>query len=272
MNTSSKHRIAMALALLALPVLTGARGNGCNDPVVIGGDGGSGAGSGGGDDSPACPGFERLATPEELALTPMDDPGAEVLAREATQSFIAPLDVYERVKRDLAAIHAMEPDLANISGAHRSLVELGISWTEAGKAAIDAGTYHAWDCLNEYYGATSFTNFDRTPVTFLQFAGNFDMEMLAREYAKLPEVESTDAAGLSGDGSTACLSIDGEEYRYILDLASGEDCIAGCSDHLYFGFSTTPDGTVTPLGSHASSDSAVPAWFTELEDCRSRLH
>ncbi|XXX72571.1 hypothetical protein WMF30_33470 [Sorangium sp. So ce134] len=259
MQISSKHRIAMALALLALPVLTGAKGNGCNDPVVIGGDG------------PACPELERLATPEELALTPMDDRGAEVLAREATKSFIAPLDVYERVKRDLAAIHAMEPDTAGISGAHRSLVELGINWTEAGKAAIDAGTYRAWDCLNEYYGATLIRNFDQVPVTVLRFDGNFDLEMLAREYAKLPEVESTDVAAPSGGSSDACLSIDGEEYRYVLDLASGDDCIAGCSDHVYFGFSTTPDGTVTPLGTHASSDPAVPAWFTELEDCLSRL-
>lgn len=270
MQISSKHRIVMALALLALPVLTGANGNGCNDPVVIGGDGGSG----GGDDSPACPEFERLATPEELARTPMDDRGAELLAWEATKSFIAPLDVYERVKRDFAAIHATEPDLAHISGAHRSWVELGLTWTEAGKAAIDAGTYHAWDCLNEYYGATSFRSFDLVAVTFINFAGNFDMEMLAREYARLPDVESTDVSGLSGGSSDACLSIDGEEYRYILDLASGDDCIAGCPDHEYFGFSTTPDGTVTPLGRHVNSDPAVPAWFTwftEREDCRGKL-
>ncbi|WP_437730554.1 hypothetical protein [Sorangium sp. So ce1335] len=258
----------MALALIALPVLTGAKGDGCNDPVVIGGDGGGG--SGGGDDSPACPELERLATPEELALTPMDDLGAEVLAREATRSFIAPLDVYERVKRDLAAIHAMEPDVAGISGAHRSQVELGINWTRAGDAAIDAGTYHAWDCLNAYYGVASVRNFD-LPVTILRFDGNFDVEMLAREYAKLPEVASTEVAGLSGDGSDACLSIDGEEYRYVLDLASGDDCIAGCSDHVYFGFSTTPDGTVTPIGRYVKGESEAPAWFTEIEDCSSRL-
>ncbi|WP_437785580.1 hypothetical protein [Sorangium sp. So ce1097] len=277
MRLSSTYRIVTAFTLLALPVLTGAKGNGCNVPVSIGGDGGGdgggddggSGGSGGGDDA-ACPGFEPLATPEELALTPMEYPGAELLAREATNSFIAPLDVYERVKRDLAAIHALEPDVAGISGSRSTAGSVEIRWTEAGKAAVDAGTYPAWDCLNSYYGATAVRHFDVPPVSYVRFDANFDDEKLAMEYAKLPDVEFARTEGLGGDGSDACLSIDGEEYSYILDLASG-DCQAGCTDHVYYGFTTTPDGAVTPLGRHANSDPAEPGWFTELEECRRRL-
>ncbi|KYG07863.1 hypothetical protein BE21_26865 [Sorangium cellulosum] len=56
----------MAFTLLALPMVTGAKGNGCNEPVVIGGDdsgsaggvpaggaGGSGSNEGGGGSFPA---------------------------------------------------------------------------------------------------------------------------------------------------------------------------------------------------------------------------
>ncbi|WP_437938443.1 hypothetical protein [Sorangium sp. So ce341] len=44
MTRFSKYSIIMALTLLALPMLTGAKGNGCNDPVLIGGDDGGSAG------------------------------------------------------------------------------------------------------------------------------------------------------------------------------------------------------------------------------------
>lgn len=71
---------------------------------------------------------------------------------------------------------------------------------------------------------------------------------------------------LVGDGSDTCVTIDGSTDRYIFDAASG-DCIAGCIDPAYSGFSTTPDGAITALGTFRRGAGPEPAWYPSLSVC-----
>ena len=59
---------------------------------------------------------------------------------------------------------------------------------------------------------------------------------------------------------------------YIFDRGSG-DCLAGCSEHVYYGFRVDPSG-VTDLGSWDSQDAGTrtpPNWVTDRPECKKHL-
>jgi hypothetical protein len=255
---------SMMLGLSAIPLMA------CNGTSVIGGGDTESSGAAGGGDAPYCPATSPLATPEELATTPRADAEAEVLAFQAAGTLVAPDDVYDRVLQDLGRIRADHPEVTGITG-HATFTpdQMLVGFDDAGHAALEAHTYTDWDCLNVLYGGMLTDVFWLIPAAALHFNGRFNSPLLIKEYEKVPHVKSAEAS-VVGDSSSVCASIDGATYSYIFDSASG-DCPAGCTDHTYFGFSTTPDGSITSLGTFTKGHGAPPAWFSSREACTKQL-
>lgn len=217
----------------------------------------------------ACP--PALASASELASTPRADVNLELVALKLNPGkIVADEATYRRVVRDVGAIRGKDPDVATISffpyrdGRSISLV-LPVDTAEQ----MQAGTYHAWDCLNDAYGAVLPFELIRIGNADNVFAsgklkGIYATDLLAAEYARLPGITSTDSIALGGDGPTICVTSGPSTWHYVFDAASG-DCPAGCIDHAYRHFTTDADGAVTALETWSTqSGTPRPAWVTQL--------
>jgi hypothetical protein len=95
----------------------------------------------------------------------------------------------------------------------------------------------------------------------LELGGVFNLPLVAGLYKLLPEVTDAEPSASVGDGSTLCVSREGEHYEYGVDRAGG-DCPSGCTEHEVHGFSSDTVGQVTALGEWSSvSGEPAPAWF-----------
>jgi len=221
----------------------------------------------GASDASACTDYRGLASAEALARSPYSDAEAEVLALEASGAFVAAPDVYARIRDDLDAIRRAHGEVAGIAArASWNPNELLVSFDAEGKTMVDAGTYADWTCLNLLYDLTS-----TRPLTFgssfvLEFAHRMNSPLLAAEYARLPHVTGAGSNSLIGDGDDVCAAIDGSTYTYVFDAGSG-DCLSGCIDHTYWGFTTSPSGAITSLGTWSRGEGEAPAWFVANGAC-----
>lgn len=218
---------------------------------------------------PGCP--PGLASGDELASTPRTDVNLELLALKLSPGkLVAPQAAYDRVVRDVGAMRTMQPELAKIgffSFRDGRSIDLVVA-VETGRQ-MEMGTYHAWDCLNQTYGAVLPAEYHgigqgEDAFVFFKLRGIYATELLETEYARLPGVTNAGSIALGGDGPTICASADGTTWHYVFDDASG-DCPAGCIDHAYRHFATDPAGTVTELGTWTTKDGTPrPAWVTQL--------
>lgn len=217
---------------------------------------------------PDCSDYVGQATPEQTAMTPRDDAEAELLAIEASGEIVAPQPLYDRVGPELAAIRADEPTLVGIV-ARPSWPPSSVDVTldEEGRAAYDAGTFDAWDCPNELYHATAIEDGFLGSLV-VRFAGLYDVQQVLVDYQAVEHVVSAEPELVGGDdGPDVCLSIAGDLHTYIFDDAGG-DCPAGCTEHLYTGFTVALDGTITALGSFDPAlPMPAPTWFEDAGAC-----
>ncbi len=186
----------------------------------------------------------RGAPPPDLGATPRADQNLELLALSVSGTVIARQEIYDRVVRDVTAIRASHPEVQGIEYLSRdsgNSLLLGID--AATRSAIEGHTYHDWDGLNARWRLADSHFLSATlQILFLQFSGIYDMAEVAREYAALRGVISSEPDGRT-DGSTICLTLDGDWYRYVFDRAGG-DCLSGCITHHEFGFSTDSLGAI----------------------------
>jgi len=166
-----------------------------------------------------CPGSRWLASPAQVAATPRPDELAELLALEAGTGLTAGQNVYERISADLGAILAMDaslPDAYSIGDADpQGLILLVEAET---RAAIEAGTYEAWDCLNAYYGMSDFHVSAYTSGVSLRFEGRYDTGLLVPEYGGLPGVFHVEQESyvIGGSGpSSIRLEIEAGAHHYL---------------------------------------------------------
>jgi len=218
--------------------------------------------------SPECSDYMGRATPEETAMTPLESPEAELLAIEASGGIVAPPALHDRIVAELAAIRADEPSLVDIEASPSwppsSIV---VSLDEEGAAAYDAGTYHGWDCPNALYDVTETDDSGLFGSIIVQFDGLYDVRQVIEDYIVLEHVVDAEPDVIGGDSSDVCLSIDGDVHTYIFDDARG-DCPAGCTEHLFSGFTVDLDGTITALGSFDPADPVpAPAWYEDADSC-----
>jgi hypothetical protein len=249
---------------------TGGSGQGGSAGSNAGGGASGAAGSGGSGDSGAggagpCDDLDALATPAETALTPRADAVVERLALRATDRIVAPRDVYERVERDLAAIRQGHAAVAAIMPFPRADASgISMEFDDDTLDDVVAGTYTAWDCLNELYGFTGTTPPTAGGTVRVTFAGRFDPSLLAGEYANLEGVAAAWESVTLGDGDDISLDVEGDTYHWVFSTGSG-DCPAGCINHDYWGFTTNVRGGVSYHGTSVDG-SLDQAWLDQHLD------
>lgn len=204
-------------------------------------------------------------TPAQIAASPREDEDAEQIALLLGGDLTAPQHLYERVRDDLAALRSAHPDeLATVpvSARHdaRSLL-LQVSPEVA--AAISAGTYHEWDCLNGWYRADS-AGLLTSNLAQVRFDGLLDTERIAAEYARLPGIEGAfvDSFIRSHPWSPyLCALGRGEQIHYFADTN-----LEGGPTVLHF--TSRPDEAPQPAGSYGFGPSEPkPPWFPLFEQC-----
>ncbi len=212
-----------------------------------------------------------LGSAAEIALTPRSDENLELLALQLDEgALVATQATYDWVVDDVAAIRALDPDLAGIGyfPPHDGKT-LALTPTEVAFQSIEAGQYSAWDCLNDFYGLESIVP---SPLTItrsfvvLTLEGIYDLPQLAELYGQLPGIERAEANGFGGDGPKICAQRIARGIEYVVDNAGG-DCPAGCTTHDAHHFESAAPGEIEALDTWNSEDTAeAPEWFTRV--CR----
>ena len=243
-----------------------ASGGGGNGAAGEAGASGSASTDNGAAGSKSCaPG---LASEAEIAATPRADSNLELLALQLSSGHLtADPAIYTRVTRDVTAIRLANPSLADIdywaNTDGRSIYLAGIDPTTFGE--MQAGTYHAWDCLNQTYVKTKLQLGDGTfNDATLTLKGIYALQQLATEYSKLPGIKGASEAFGGGDGPTICVTPSADVWHYVFDRAGG-DCPAGCTSHEYHHFSTTLAGDVTSLGDLTPAEAGL---YASRKACR----
>jgi len=252
--------------VFAVPVMAKGGCDGC-DPGTDPGDTSVDTGTDTGIDVDPCDAYAAQATEAEIAATPRARPELEQLAIVLSPSFTADPAIYGRLVSDLDAIGDLRSDLAGVTWRPASRGDqLLVGLDTAALAAVDAGTYDAWDCANDAYENEAIT--PGGTYALLTFDGIYDIEALAEEYAEFPGVTYAEPNGIMGDGSTVCVVRESTTWHWRVDVGSG-DCPAGCIHHAYTYFVTGADGSITEGGDWASDMPPItkPEWMDRFEDC-----
>lgn len=224
-----------------------------------------------------CSDFEGTISADLVAATPRDgDVHIEGLALCMSDWGVAWPEMYDRVSVDVPAVRAAWPDLAAVEFRFQSdPYEFEFHADNATWDEIIAGTYHAWDCSNVFYGLQSLDiqHPDQPDMRYgyLAFKGIYDMNYIIPNYRGLPGILEVDVDGGIYDGSNIWGLVDEDgTYQYLFDL--GEDgCIDGCLSHTYTWISSPSPGVVTREASWVEDtgnrDEEPPDWVTAYDRC-----
>ncbi|MBN1606746.1 MAG: hypothetical protein JW940_08935 [Polyangiaceae bacterium] len=243
---------------------------GCRQQPGTGGSGGGSGSAGAGND---C----ALATAEELAATPREDPNLEQLAASHSDGIVADQAVYDRVVRDITMIREEAEDISGIDYWPPNDGKTLLLMVDAATfEAMQADSYADWDCLLDSYPVDDIQYEEHTHdryVVQIVLRGIYRLDPIAAQFAELSGVSSALPDFFIGDGPTLCLTPSDSVWHYVFDQASG-DCLAGCIAHSYTYFTVSSDGaTIERVGSWGtgSASSPAPDWVAEyasMEACR----
>lgn len=209
----------------------------------------------------ACP--SEPVSADAVAATPRSDPELELLAILLGTSLVADGATYERVVRDVGAIRAKNPAVAGLHVPRPYEQRVRIVAEPATAKAMQAKSYHAWDCQNAFWGATA--NDGTSGSTELTFKGLYAIDGLACLYLSLPGVLQVQSVGpLFGDGPALFAWSEADTLHYAFDLAGG-DCPSGCTTHHVWHYATTVGGAITlveEIDDSTGGAPVLPAWWS----------
>ncbi|AKU99828.1 hypothetical protein AKJ09_06492 [Labilithrix luteola] len=213
-------------------------------------------------------------TDEELALTPRADEEAEALALLVDGTFTATSASYERIRRDLAAIRAHEPELSSVRG-QKFVPVVSLTVDDASTIeAMESGAYHAWDCLHARYGwdKPTFSHYSQGWQSASGWLnGRYAPKMMRALYEQLPSIRRANSGAGGLDGPRVCATREADDvFHYVFDDASG-DCPSGCMHHHEYYFVSTTDGRITRKGEFETGPDAIhPDWVLAygMANCR----
>ncbi len=222
-----------------------------------------------------CPSPPTVGDPAEIASTPRSDKNLELLALSLDPGRLtASQTAYDRIVRDVATIRAQNPSLASVT-YHAYPTDGTAFWlelTSIGSQSAAAGQYHAWDCLNSFYGskAVQLHTSASPPSAQVTLKGLYNIDLLLPAYRNLPEVKSANRIyGLKipeAHDSTICVKDRGTAYEYVFDKERTSPCEPGYSScyDLFF-FAVDPSGNVTGAQSwqEGADSGAPPSWYAE---------
>lgn len=216
---------------------------------------------GAGVDSGPCPGFALVGTREEIASTPRANPEAELQAIHLDGTFVASQATYDRIVADMGASPSI--DSMPIERYNEANMD-GFAFVVYAKNAdtladMESGAYTAWNCLNNYYGPTTFVItppliIDPSHMIELHVKGIYNLPLLAGLYQSLPGVAGVNPylGGPPWDGPSMCTTRNGDAYQYLVRDAYG-DCLSGCFGLDYYCFESTTAGNPIPLNPDGGS-------------------
>jgi hypothetical protein len=203
-------------------------------------------------------------TPGEIAATPRADAGAELLALVLGGRLTADPALYERTRADLAAIRELEPEVADIDFV--SAIEphtLIVGLTDEAASAARQGNYHAWDCLNAWYGA-SVRVLSANPIAFIDLSGLFHPDLLIPDYRTLPGIEGVGAdiryRLMRSPLINLCATVRGKEYDYFFQKEA----------KIWYFVSSGPSASPTlvdVLNAAPPPPGSEPDWFPRYQHC-----
>lgn len=196
----------------------------------------------------------------DYGASPRDNPEAEQLALEHFDSLLADDAVYERILRDLAAIRALEPNVATVIHDPAWLADEMIVKVTSGVATC------GFDAMNAFYQVTDIEFLFKSgggTWYVLHFPGRMRIPLLGTFYAALPEVQFADPNFLIGtDDDIDIFTGGGGTWTYSIDDGF-HDCFDGCDCHVFWSFSVDADGDATLLSMQCSGAS----WCTFPDFC-----
>lgn len=217
---------------------------------------------------PGCP--APIGAPADIASTPRADPELEALALTLDSSRITATQAnYDRVARDIAAIRAQDPAFANTSSG-RWERQLNLTLSASGGQELTNGQYHAWDCLNSFYGATTPVQamLDAETATYempVVFNGVFNFGILKSLYGSLPDVVSAVGAFETGVGipedkpARMCVLNGSPTWQYVIDTGdSSGGLIPEPTPQIVGVFTVSSDGVVTTVSRWNANESKAP--------------
>lgn len=204
----------------------------------------------------------------DFSVTPMEDGEAEMAALHLSGELIAPISLYNRVKKEFGLIRTTWSDSISLVNMkfetfwEPSTLYFGI--TRDAYDSISRSNYHHWDSLNEYYRVKNidlhFAYYGSSMK--LTFEGRLNSLLLGPAYSGLPGIRYLYTTARGGDRSEVWLHKEGEVIKYFFRHGSG-DCEAGCivSDIYYF---TILNDTALFHGSYtyySGEFDNIPTWF-----------
>jgi hypothetical protein len=208
------------------------------------------------DEAAASPSYcnSMPGTRAELIRTPRADANLELLALALSDGVTAEQVIYERLLRDVTAIRKLKAPLKRVAYRHqhdgRTLV---LRFSETASTMLSQRKYQFWDCVNQHYGFESAQGV--SPGLFkVQLKGIYDLEKVARVYARVPGVVSVKPAELESadDGATILVNREEDVWHYIFRTTRAE---------AFYYFITRADQSVKYGGVWAGRVSGSPAWL-----------
>lgn len=203
----------------------------------------------------------------DIQASPRPDASAEHLALLLGAGVAAEQALYQRLSTELAAIRAAEPALADARfnniwwNPHNLLVGL----TPEAHAAVKAGTYHEWDCLNSWFGGTVEQVFDIITWAVLRFTPLLHPYRMGADYAALPAVTHVEAnhygypPGLPSPTPGLCAIADGAAFDYFFE------------SNPWRYFRVASPGATPVLVDQWNGLTPAPSWKERLDECYARL-
>jgi hypothetical protein len=199
----------------------------------------------------------------ELAASPRVDPNLEEMALLMGSGLTASQPVYDRLVTDVAALRALQPSYVLFGFTpYFNPRLLFVKFDANTSAAVANGTYHAWDCLNRWYGVNQVEAGD--PLTIVHFSKVLDQRRLLADYRALPGVTDVilDAEGpnpgtpnpINTRNSFCARLVGGTAYYFVRYLGS------------FFYYTTEPGGPPVYLGTDLHT-SPAPSWLPDAQSC-----
>ncbi len=215
---------------------------------------------------PAC----GQGTRADVEASPRADAEAEALALLLGDGPVATTALYERLRADLAAIRGFDPAAGpavfhNIWWDPQSLL---LELTPSAFAAVGAGTYEEWDCLNAWYRGSLAHVYSYIPWVLLEFEGLVHPLRVAADYAALAGVVRGEANVLSWPAgepapTTGLCAIagPGTGYDYFFEAAPA-----------WRHYRVAAPGAAPQLVGTWNGAAPAPAWAPRLDECKDQLN
>jgi len=177
----------------------------------------------------------------DFSVTPMENEEAELAALHLSGQLIAPVPLYERIKKEFEIIRSTWSDsIQHVNLRFETFWEPSKLYVEITNGAYDSiitSNYHYWDSLNELYRlrekVLSFYYYGSYMI--LTFEGRLNSLHLGPAYSGMPGFRSLYTTARGGDRSEVWLHMEDDIIKYFFRYGFG-DCEAGCaySDIYYF--------------------------------------